>query len=530
MSCPPENELLDFLDRRAPPDDLARVERHLAGCARCSAVVSSAELSSSTLLDRDAQDECTEKGRPPAGWEGGEDQDALLGQLVGEYRVEELIGLGGMGVVYRGRHPIIGREVAIKVLRPELAAGPDYTQSMLREALAATEIDHRGIVNVFAFGELSDGRQYMVMEHLRGEPLSQFIRREAPLEPARLVWMLDQILEALGAAHASGVVHRDLKPSNLFLHQPRQGPGAVKLLDFGLARRSRSASNTGDGAVVGTPRYISPEQVRGVRADARADLYSLGVIAFELATGRRPFEPADVAGLLAAHLRVAPPRASTLRPELPPALDQLIARLLEKNPDQRFQTASEVRAELERLRRALWPSETRRVLKPVKRRALSLPALGGGLALLAGAAVAVAALSPRGPERPPAPSPGGAPAGAEWVEQVVAPGPGLAGGPELESGVGPEAAAPLAVEVRAAPADGARQPVAKSRPRPLSRQALLERATRLRERAAQRGLADPAFELLMRDAEDRARTAATEPALRAVDSQLGEIQSRFLAP
>ena len=213
MACPSENRLLDGLEGRLPAAERAELDRHVAGCDVCRELLATSLNMTTTLID---------PTDGPRSWSVAS-ADTLIGTTVGEYVVESMIGSGGMGIVYRGSHPLIGKPVAIKILRPELAADAGHMRRMLSEARAMSSIAHRSIVDVFAFGELPDGRQYMVMEFLQGEPLNQIIRAQAPMPSWTLLPLLDGILEALSASHAAGVIHRDLKPSNLYVVQQADG-------------------------------------------------------------------------------------------------------------------------------------------------------------------------------------------------------------------------------------------------------------------------------------------------------------------
>ena len=282
------------------------------------------------------------------------EENALVGQQLGEYRVKRCIGRGGMGVVYEAEHVTLGRKVAIKLLREEHARSP-YARNLLSEARAASAIQHRGIIDVFGFGQQPGIGQYLVMEYLEGQPLSELMAERAPLPPAEAIHLLGEVLDALSAAHAQGVIHRDLKPSNIFVVREQDGSRYVKLLDFGLAKRT-----TPDGLasrseiIVGTPNYMAPEQALNEAVGPRTDLYAVGVIAFEMITRRRLFAGRSNLEMVAHHLKSPPPRAS-FYVELPPRLDELILQLLAKEPHQRPATASEVATEL----RALLPSEER---------------------------------------------------------------------------------------------------------------------------------------------------------------------------
>ncbi|WP_169787170.1 serine/threonine-protein kinase [Hyalangium minutum] len=280
------------------------------------------------------------------------DENALVGQQLGEYRVKRCIGRGGMGVVYEAEHVSLNRKVAIKLLREEHARSP-YARNLLSEARAASAIQHRGIIDVFGFGQQPGIGQYLVMEYLEGQPLSEFMAEHAPLPPAEAIQLLGEVLDALSAAHAQGVIHRDLKPSNIFIVREQDGSRYIKLLDFGLAKRT-----TPDGLasrseiIVGTPNYMAPEQALNEAVGPRTDLYAVGVIAFEMLTRRRLFAGRSNLEMVAHHLKSPPPRPS-FYVELPARLDALILRLLAKEPQARPATASEVATEL----RALLPTD-----------------------------------------------------------------------------------------------------------------------------------------------------------------------------
>ncbi|NMO22682.1 protein kinase [Pyxidicoccus fallax] len=279
----------------------------------------------------------------------GHHEDPLLSMQVGEFVIQERIGAGGMGVVYRASHPLIGKQVAIKVLRPELVS-EQQVERLLIEARAVNAIQHPGIIDIFGFGKLPDGRPYITMELLQGATLGDLIRQQKRLDVGTTVWILDQMLAALGAAHRAGVVHRDLKPGNVFLAGVAEGTHSIKLVDFGIAKilESHDGPTTVDGAILGTPEYMSPEQIRGKPAGPAADLYAVGIIAFQMLTGARPFngEPLQI---LFAHVEQPPPRPSSRALEIPPELDTLILHLLAKDPARRPESAEAVRHALKRI-------------------------------------------------------------------------------------------------------------------------------------------------------------------------------------
>ncbi|HEX8435646.1 serine/threonine-protein kinase [Archangium sp.] len=280
------------------------------------------------------------------------EQDPLVGQRLGEYVLRRRIGSGGMGVVYAGEHTTLGLEVAIKLIREEYAQRP-HARDLLTEARAASAIRHRGIIDVHGFGHQPGVGQYLVMEYLEGRPLSALIRERAPLPLSEAVPLLCEVLDALSAAHAVGVIHRDLKPSNIFVVRQSNGAEYLKVLDFGLAKHGSAPggsllSQTHSNLVIGTPQYMAPEQALCEAVGPQTDLYALGVIAFELLTGQRPFLGRSYLEVVAHHLNSPPPAPSSLVPQ-PPGLDALLLRLLAKEPRQRPASASEVARELRAL-------------------------------------------------------------------------------------------------------------------------------------------------------------------------------------
>jgi eukaryotic-like serine/threonine-protein kinase len=285
-------------------------------------------------------------------------RDQLIGMKLGEYELRSRIGVGGMGFVYDGIQPLIGKRVAVKVLRPELAQAPEQVARLLAEARAVNAIRHRGIIDIFGFGQVPDGRQYIVMEFLDGQPLDAYLAEKIKLPPTEALSILDEVLAALGAAHGAGVVHRDLKPSNIFLVREPGGTRYVKLLDFGLAKQGQSGASTRTAQtrtdmVVGTPEYMAPEQARGQAVGPMTDLYAMGVVTFEMVTGRLPFIGTSPVDLLMKHVDARPPRPSEFVPELPPALDAFILQMLTKDPEARPSSADALRQQLHRLRRTM---------------------------------------------------------------------------------------------------------------------------------------------------------------------------------
>lgn len=279
--------------------------------------------------------------------------DRNLGKVIaGRYRLESRIGEGGMGVVYRARHVLIDRVVALKLIRPDLRGETHLRAWMLREARAANRVDHAHIVDIHDIGETEEGELYLVMEYLVGVSLSSEIAR-GPFPLVRAVDILEQMCAALARAHDLGVVHRDLKSDNIMLTVKGGRKDSVKILDFGLAGLARDPRLAPKGAVFGTPEYMSPEQARGEEAGPKSDLYALGVLFFEMCCGQLPFKSSDRETLLEMQRNGPPPRPRQLRPDLPAAAESIIYRLLEKDPRKRFLDAHHLQEELKALQRTL---------------------------------------------------------------------------------------------------------------------------------------------------------------------------------
>jgi serine/threonine protein kinase len=281
--------------------------------------------------------------------------DPAAGTEVAGYRIVGEAGSGGMGVVYRAEETALGgRPVALKLLPPALAGDPDFRARFLREMRVAAAIDHPNIVPIYRAGE-DRGLLYLAMRYVHASDLRRVLEAEGRLGPGRALTVLDQVARALDAAHARGLVHRDVKPANILLAPPviDGDPEHVYLVDFGLARsESDDRSVGGGGSFLGTPRYASPEQAAGRPVDGRSDGYALGCVLYECLTGQPPFPGGSGEALLLAHLEAPPPSITALRPDLPPAIDQAIARALAKSPDDRFPTC---RALLTAARTALFP-------------------------------------------------------------------------------------------------------------------------------------------------------------------------------
>jgi len=303
--------------------------------------------------------------------------DPLLGRDVGGYVVETPLGEGGMGLVYRARHPILNRHFAVKVLRPEVAADATLSTSFIREAQTLSSLKHPNIIDIVGFGQLDAQQQYMVMEFLEGHTLEAELLRHGRLTPERALALADQVLDGLVAAHSVEVVHRDLKPSNVFLARVSGGAELVKLLDFGLARQQPEQLMSDDArpalasVAAGTPEYVAPEQASGLAANKHSDLYSFGVMLFEMLTGARPFQPSEgeqdpVRALIQMHARTpAPNLSSVVQHTFPEELETLVADLLAKDPKDRPSSAQTVRSRLQQVQRSLAQQLTQQRRNPL---------------------------------------------------------------------------------------------------------------------------------------------------------------------
>ncbi len=278
-----------------------------------------------------------------------DEADARLrpGVRAGEYEVVSHIGSGAMGDVYEGTHPVVGKRVAIKVIKHRLASSDEAHKRFIREARAVNQVDHPGVTDVFSFGTLDDGRLFLVMDLLEGESLGDRLRRDGPMAMDEFLAVLEQICSALDAAHAKGVIHRDLKPDNVFLARASEGPPRVYVLDFGIAKlltdalaTATSVTITGEGVWVGTPAYMAPEQWSSSAATARTDVYALGVMAYQMLSGAVPYQAESVPQMMEKHFHAEVPPITTSRGQaLPRALDEVFRRALAKKPGVRFASA-----------------------------------------------------------------------------------------------------------------------------------------------------------------------------------------------
>ncbi|WP_437719369.1 serine/threonine-protein kinase [Sorangium sp. So ce448] len=269
------------------------------------------------------------------------------GQVIAEkYRVERVIGAGGMGVVVAATHLQLEERVAIKLLLPEAAKSRTLAERFVREARAAVKVKSEHVARVTDVGTLDSGTPYMVMEYLSGSDLADALRAGGPMTPQAAVEYVLQACEALAEAHAAGIIHRDLKPANLFLTRRADSSPCVKVLDFGISKVATGGSDpriTDTKAIMGSPLYMSPEQLKSSRdVDARSDIWSLGVILFELLTGAPPFDGATMPQLCVAIMQGIPSPLAAFRSDVPPALEAVIRRCLEKLPEQRFRHVGEL--------------------------------------------------------------------------------------------------------------------------------------------------------------------------------------------
>jgi serine/threonine-protein kinase len=268
------------------------------------------------------------------------------GQLIGNYRIVQKIGTGGMGAVYLAEHPMIGKRVALKVIHRELATNKEVVQRFFQEARAVNRIGNEHIVEIHDFGVTPEGDHFYIMEYLEGRTLASVLAQERVMDTMRTLHVGAQIANALAAAHANGVIHRDLKPDNIMLMTRMGDPDFVKVLDFGLAKMFQDASSvqTAAGVLLGTPQYMSPEACESKPGiDHRTDIYALGILLFQMICGKLPFDGDSMGEVLVKQVTALPPAPRGLNPSIPPSVEQVLLRCLAKHPDARFQTMQKLR-------------------------------------------------------------------------------------------------------------------------------------------------------------------------------------------
>src|SRR6267143_7264659 len=283
---------------------------------------------------------------PPQAKPGLDRASSLLGEVLdSRYQVQKKLGEGGMSYVYLAREVATGYDVAIKVLSPRLATDRSSVERLRREAGLAMRLDHQNVCRILRLGESEDGLIYLVMPFLKGELLADREVKGGPMNLAAGINVLRQVCAGLHHAHELQIVHRDLKPENIMLVAEDTGPERAVVMDFGLAKERRAdpaiAKLTATGIILGTPEFMSPEQIRGKPLDGRSDIYALGIVAFEMFTGKLPFQGRNAQEMMIARLRSQPIAIRTLRPDVPDAVEKALTKALQTNPDDRFATAIE---------------------------------------------------------------------------------------------------------------------------------------------------------------------------------------------
>ena len=273
----------------------------------------------------------------------GVSESTRIGTVFAGYRVDALLGRGGMSVVYQAEHIRLGRKVALKVLAAPLTHDESYRERFIRESQRAADLDHPNIIPIYDAGEIeggdSDGLLYIAMRYVEGSDLRTILRRDGPLGVGRTIFILDQIASALDAAHDKDLIHRDVKPSNILVAEPSEH---VYLTDFGVAKQTTAPDLTRTGMFIGTVDYAAPEQIEGLALDRRTDVYALGCVLYECLAGRPPFDREAEVAVMHAHLTTPPPKLTDVQPELPKELDRVIAKAMAKSRDERFATAPEL--------------------------------------------------------------------------------------------------------------------------------------------------------------------------------------------
>jgi serine/threonine-protein kinase len=405
MACLDEATVLELVQGRLTGARLAGAEAHVASCGECRMLLSA--LARSSLVMRGearrtlgqgtpptSGHETTVPSEPPVRMRSPVEAPVAVGDVVaGKYAVERIVGAGGMGVVVVATHMQLGQNVALKFLLPSQCEAPGAVERFLREAKAAVQIQSEHVARVTDVGTTASNAPYMVMEFLRGTDLGEVLRSRGRLPIEDVVDYVLQACEAIGEAHSLGIVHRDLKPANLFLTARADGSALVKVLDFGISKATGDApsSLTTGEVMMGSPRYMSPEQMKSSRdVDARTDLWALGIILYELVVGAPPFEAESMAGLCAAIATEPAPRARAARPDVPEALDAVIAHCLEKHRDQRVQSV----ADLARALSAVAPAQARISIERIVR-------LGAGSAQSVKGSIGFGATTPAQPVSSP---------------------------------------------------------------------------------------------------------------------------------
>ena len=323
--------------------------------------------------------------------------DTRIGQEIAGYRIESLLGRGGMSVVYLARHEGLERQAALKLLAPELAENEGFRQRFVRESRIAAGLDHPNVIPVYDAGE-ADGVLYIAMRYVRGSDLKTLLAEHGPLDLPDVVRVMDQLGAALDAAHSEGLVHRDVKPANVLLSPPTPPAkvGHLYLADFGLTKKSLSGSGvTRSGQFVGTIDYVAPEQIRSEPVDGRADVYSMGAVLYECLTGEPPFVRDTEVAVMFAQLNDPPPAPTVVRPELPKAVDAVAERAMAKTPGTRYQSAGAL-AQAARQALGRLPDQPDGMTTPVppvpaRRRKALFAAVAGALIIVIAAIAAVIA-------------------------------------------------------------------------------------------------------------------------------------------